>query len=61
MSNITLKRTDPVIPNEKEIQLAVESSRTLAQISANKMHTFEFQIDGKKTIHLPSSVFQNAS
>lgn len=58
MSNSILKKLDPVIPNEKEIELATESSRSLAGIDTNKMHTFEIQVDGKKMIRIPASVFK---
>lgn len=58
MSNIAMKKFDPVIPNDKEIQLATESSRTLSSIVKAKARTFEFLIDGKKTIKIPASVFQ---
>jgi len=61
MSNITLKKLEPFIPNEKEIQMATESSRTLAGMSINKARAFEIQIDGtkeKKTIHIPASAFK---
>ncbi len=58
MSNSILKKLDPVIPNEKDIELATESSRSLAGIDTNKMHTFEIQVDGKKMIRIPASVFK---
>jgi len=58
-----IKKLDPVVPSEKEIKLAAESSRILRRLehSRNKKEsTFEIQIDGKetKTIRIPISVFK---
>lgn len=58
MSNIALKKLDPVIPNKQEILLATESSKTLENMVKTKTHTFEILIDGEKTIKVPTSVFQ---
>ncbi len=60
MSKMTLKKetSNPIIPTEKEIQLSTESSRILAGMAMSKEHTFEIKVDGKKTIHIPSSVFK---
>lgn len=58
MKNIASKKLDPVIPSEREIKLAIESSRTLASIAKNKTHIFEILIDGKKMIKIPASAFQ---
>jgi excisionase family DNA binding protein len=51
---------DPVIPSEKDIQLATESSRILAKISEKKGSVFEIVIGEKKgtTIKVPAAVFR---
>lgn len=58
MSNAAMKKFDPIIPNEKEILLAIESSRALASMNKTKTHTFEILVDEKKMIKIPASVFR---
>lgn len=56
--NTAIKKFEPIMPNEKEILLATESSRTMAAIRKSKTHTLEVLVDGQKTIKIPASVFQ---
>ncbi len=63
MIKTALKKIDsePIIPTEKDIRLATESSRTLASMTMSKEHTFDIQVDGtknRKTIRVPASVFK---
>ena len=52
---------DRIIPSETDIQLATESSRTLAKMPGKRVNAFEIDITGGKaraTIKVPSSVFR---
>lgn len=52
---------DAIIPSERDIQLATESSRALAAIREKKSRTFEIEVIGEKTrtsIKVPTSVFR---
>ncbi len=63
MTKHVLRKLDlePVMPTEKDIQLATESSRVLARISGKKRSSFEIEFIGEKkgtTITVPLSVFR---
>ena len=52
-----LKKIDSIIPNNKDIELAKQSSRTLAGLLNKKAKTFDFELsdsNGTKKIVLPA-------